>query len=693
MSILIVSSKAGDNPNYTNITDAIAGASTDDTIQIKTGDNAGEYYDVALNATNCGLKNLTIEPYAGATIVLKKSATGNCLIGSSADGDYGSGVEDTTVVTFSDITFDGTGASYYIVNIAGGKKLTFTDCIFQNNVQVGFRASGGDPKEFIGTRVLTFNNCTGVSAANGRNMIHVTDGSVVISGGTWSTALASTASDYGECIIFTATAAQTNGGDLTIVGGTFTPLAGHSVVYAFVTSSGDLDDISVADATFVLGTTGIGIRGKGVIGSIKADGVTFTGNATPGATSAAIKLDSFGANAATCDFLIVRDCIIGSAAAPLRYGVYAPSCPGFDYIEIKDNTINVDYASGASYGALVGYANQWNGTYTTYRGFVSGNTVACGDYTNSLAILVGMGCDGFFVENNTITGGAKGIVLSGRSILLTGNIVTANTALIIQDGQGNSVISNSFYGVGHGNAFYIINNELDAANAYRPRGSIIYNNIFACGALSVRPVKFWDYERSIDSIARSSNTVTVDTTYAHGLATGDVIDIEEVSTATLNASDVTITVTDADTFTYTDTGDDESDTDGVARTEKGYHWDTYIDYNCYVAAASNPHFMYLDGVEYSDMNTLRTKWETTGDFYEAPVFDVTLNDQHSIGLVNDQMPLINPAGGDFRLKASSACLNLGKPSISGKTSIGTWSPKGVEVTGRRQRYNGETIYS
>lgn len=65
----------------------------------------------------------------------------------------------------------------------------------------------------------------------------------------------------------------------------------------------------------------------------------------------------------------------------------------------------------------------------------------------------------------------------------------------------------------------------------------------------------------ITTIARSSNTVTVDTATPHGYTTGDVITISGVTGGTTSFNGAfTITVTDADTFTFSQTGSNESGT-------------------------------------------------------------------------------------------------------------------------------------
>ena len=78
-------------------------------------------------------------------------------------------------------------------------------------------------------------------------------------------------------------------------------------------------------------------------------------------------------------------------------------------------------------------------------------------------------------------------------------------------------------------------------------------------------------------------------------------------------------------------------------------------------------------------------WNNTTD-----VVNVTTGD-HVLLATDPQF--INVAGGDFRLKPSSPCLNTGMPTLdSGKVTMGAWRPYAIKETSSRQRYSGEDIY-
>jgi len=75
----------------------------------------------------------------------------------------------------------------------------------------------------------------------------------------------------------------------------------------------------------------------------------------------------------------------------------------------------------------------------------------------------------------------------------------------------------------------------------------------------------------IDSISRSSNVVTVDTSENHGYSTGDYVQVSGVLDDTYNGY-FQITVVDSDTFTYSNTGADGSSNDGQV-----YRYDDFPD--------------------------------------------------------------------------------------------------------------------
>jgi hypothetical protein len=86
----------------------------------------------------------------------------------------------------------------------------------------------------------------------------------------------------------------------------------------------------------------------------------------------------------------------------------------------------------------------------------------------------------------------------------------------------------------------------------------------------INSLHFWGYSvavnapKSISSIARSTDVVTVDTAVAHNLTTGDIVTITGVTGGTTSFNGTfTVTVVDSDTFTYSQTGADESGTTGA----------------------------------------------------------------------------------------------------------------------------------
>lgn len=86
----------------------------------------------------------------------------------------------------------------------------------------------------------------------------------------------------------------------------------------------------------------------------------------------------------------------------------------------------------------------------------------------------------------------------------------------------------------------------------------------------INSLHFWGYSvavnapKLISTIARATNTVTVDTTVAHNLTTGDKVTISGVTGGTTSFNGTfTVTVTDTDTFTYSQTGTTESGTVGA----------------------------------------------------------------------------------------------------------------------------------
>lgn len=100
-------------------------------------------------------------------------------------------------------------------------------------------------------------------------------------------------------------------------------------------------------------------------------------------------------------------------------------------------------------------------------------------------------------------------------------------------------------------------------------------------------------DRTISTVVRSSNVVTVTTATTHLLATGVYVRISGVTDDTFDDDEVQVTVTGTTTFTYANTGSDGSSSGGYVKWV--YDWDEA---------------RWLEGVEEEEI-TANADWRTT----------------------------------------------------------------------------------
>ena len=86
---------------------------------------------------------------------------------------------------------------------------------------------------------------------------------------------------------------------------------------------------------------------------------------------------------------------------------------------------------------------------------------------------------------------------------------------------------------------------------------------------------------------------------------------------------------------------------------------------------------------------------TAGAVLTNPIVhdQISPNPALPVGTLEVDPQFVNPADGDFRLRASSPALNGGMRSLfGGRTTIGAWSPYAMPFSGRRPRHAGTPIY-
>jgi len=86
---------------------------------------------------------------------------------------------------------------------------------------------------------------------------------------------------------------------------------------------------------------------------------------------------------------------------------------------------------------------------------------------------------------------------------------------------------------------------------------------------------------------------------------------------------------------------------------------------------------------------------TAGAVLTNPIVhdQISPNPALPVGTLEVDPQFVNPADGDFRLRASSPALNGGLRSLfDGRTTIGAWGPYALPVQERRARHAGTPIY-
>jgi parallel beta-helix repeat protein len=413
----------------------------------------------------------------GKTITVQSSGAGATYTGTGIGiyADTASAADATCVITFSNIHFRTTSASG-VVRVKSQPKLTFVGCTMGGGASVNHSMAVYDTASAGTARELTI--VGGIIDVGGQ----------VFSGGNMEVLSISGADIH--------TGSQSSVGSITAVN-----------------ASTRIDTFKVENNTITLGTANT--RPMISLANLaSSEVIEITGNnVTPNANASSGTLISLG-SATQVESLLVSSNVVNVPSASTGHiidlssvtnctvariennqitnlgtgaGVY---CGGYIVsLYVVGNTITNNHATSAGVGINLG-TDTTNNPNPFGRVFVAGNTVSFTGADNSHGILVGPGCVGADVLNNTVKNADIGIVVKGDCTTtvklasrarVIGNRVHGPRGIYLKGSSGNYLAHNTARTIEASTGALELIAETRSTVSYTSTDNEIVNNIWDAG--------------------------------------------------------------------------------------------------------------------------------------------------------------------------------------------------------------------
>jgi hypothetical protein len=481
---------------WKTITRGLKGVSDGDIIECKYGAD-GRYAESIEIDANSANKAVTVRRQTGEDrrIYIKHFSSG-CAV-RTADVDYG---DNSRAITFEQIDFEQGGSAGNLLSLCG-KSLAFVDCNFVHSD--GTVVEGHGNVNSVSGRTLTFNNCKCTLAATDAAIFAITDGKLVINGGSYNN-LALTGQNK-PLIWYSGTEGDTNCISVDVNG--VTAIAKYDAVR--ITPEGGLDYLNISNNNITTNDGAVIFDDN--ITSIYFNNNTITGDDNDTYTNVALKAgdttyDGFGHGWATdalegIEFVQANN----NKIYKIGTGLYLLWDLPTDYVECLGNHIELDPNYYTKGGIVIGAVTYTEPAHSLQGGLVMDNEIVftdtveprdrsepyLTDRTNKQnAIQIGVNCTGFLISRNRVSGASVALRMYGYGNSITDNLFCSSTGVFFDGGSYCQMRNNTIYGDGYGNNVSL--KIFGATPDLIPIGNTIENNILDASGGSRRNIKFWE---------------------------------------------------------------------------------------------------------------------------------------------------------------------------------------------------------